>query len=148
VWFTDQGNDSIGRISARGKVTIYTGPGISSPAQITAGPHKAPWFINAGNDTIGRITTTGTVTSYTGPGIDGPRGITTGPGGSLWFTNYNNTLGRLNLANLPGEPAASDAPRVSRCHIAGAGSCYRLTSDTSASNATSHRQTEPAHHQR
>jgi streptogramin lyase len=105
LWFTNFGNNSIGRITPSGAVTIFPGTitngvaDIDAPEGITAGPDGALWFTNSENDTIGRITTSGTVTSppYTGNnnpepwGIDEPSGITAGPEGSggqaLWFTN-------------------------------------------------------------
>src|SRR6266700_3366866 len=69
LWFTNHGNNSIGRITTAGAVTNYTGTGISGPAGIAAGPDGALWFTNTGNDSIGRITTAATVTNYTDPGI-------------------------------------------------------------------------------
>jgi hypothetical protein len=56
LWFTDAGNNSIGRITTGGVVTNYTGTGISNPDGITDGPDGALWFTNAGNNSIGRIT--------------------------------------------------------------------------------------------
>jgi len=41
-----------------GKVTNYTGLGISHPLGIAAGPDGALWFDNANGNSIGRITTT------------------------------------------------------------------------------------------
>jgi hypothetical protein len=57
LWFTNQGNSTIGRITTGGVVTNYTGTGISGPEGITAGPDGALWFTNNNNSTIGRITT-------------------------------------------------------------------------------------------
>ena len=101
LWFTNAGNNSIGRISTAGVVTNYTGPGIDDPEGITAGPDGALWFTNAGNNSIGRISTAGVVTNYTGTGIDDPEGITAGPDGALWFTNDgNNSIGRISTAGV------------------------------------------------
>ena len=85
LWFTNNGNDSIGRITADGLVTNYTGTGISQPEEITAAPDGALWFTNFGNDSIGRITTAGTVSTYHGT-AGKPRAITPGPDRALWFT--------------------------------------------------------------
>ena len=41
------GNSSIGRITTAGTVTNYTGPGISHPIGIAAGPDGALWFTNS-----------------------------------------------------------------------------------------------------
>ena len=65
-------DNSIGRITTGGTVTNYTGPGISEPDGIAAGPDGALWFTNFGNSSIGRITTGGTVTNFTGTGISDP----------------------------------------------------------------------------
>ena len=84
-----------------GKVTNYTGPGISSPISITSGPDGALWFTNGANNSIGRITTSGKVTNYTGTGISDPQGITVGPDGALWFANYGtNSIGRITTAGV------------------------------------------------
>ncbi len=96
MWFTNFGNNSIGRITTGGVVTNYTGTGISSPNGIAAGPDGALWFTNSGNSTIGRITTGGVVTNYTGTGISTPDAIAAGSDGALWFTNSrNSTIGRI-----------------------------------------------------
>ncbi len=46
LWFTNAGNNSIGRITTAGVVTNYTGTGIIDPEGITAGPDGALWFTN------------------------------------------------------------------------------------------------------
>ena len=46
LWFTNNGNSSIGRISTAGTVTNYTDPTIRGPLGITAGPDGALWFTN------------------------------------------------------------------------------------------------------
>jgi hypothetical protein len=95
LWFINNGNNSIGRITTAGTVTNYTGTGISSPKAIAAGPDGALWFTD-GNSSIGRITTTGTVTSYSGTGVSGPQGIVAGRDGAMWFTSQgNSSIGRI-----------------------------------------------------
>jgi virginiamycin B lyase len=79
LWFTNGDYDSIGRITTKGKITLFNSASISAPYAIAAGSDGALWFTNNTNDSIGRITTTGTVTSYTDPSIGGPQGITNGP---------------------------------------------------------------------
>jgi hypothetical protein len=102
LWFTNAGNNSIGRITTNGIVTYYTGPGISDPRGIAAGPDGALWFTNAGNNSIGRITTSGIVTNYTDPGPGYPWGIAAGPDGALWFTNVDgdgiSSIGRITTS--------------------------------------------------
>ena len=68
LWFTNAGNNSIGRITTAGVGTNYTGIGISDPVGIVAGPDGALWFTNQ-NNSIGRITTKGTVTNTGAPAL-------------------------------------------------------------------------------
>ncbi len=96
LWFTNNGNSSIGRITTAGVITNYTAPTIADPISITAGHDGALWFTNKGNSSIGRITTTGVVTNYTNAGIADPIDIAAGPDGALWFTNFNNSIGRIS----------------------------------------------------
>jgi streptogramin lyase len=100
LWFVNNGNDSIGRITTGGVVTNYTDPSIDSPAGMTVGPDGALWFTNSGSKSIGRITTSGVVTNYTGAG-QGVDGITTGPDGAMWFTNLQgDSIGRITTAGV------------------------------------------------
>jgi virginiamycin B lyase len=57
LWFTNGGNNSIGRITKHGVISNYTGTGIGGPADITTGPDGAMWFSNHDSSSIGRITT-------------------------------------------------------------------------------------------
>jgi streptogramin lyase len=99
VWFTNRGNNSIGRITTSGMVSNFADPSIDSPQSITAGPDGALWFTNAGNNSIGRISTSGVVSNFADPSIDQPEGITAGPDGALWFTNSgNNSIGRISTS--------------------------------------------------
>jgi len=101
LWFTNGGNNSIGRITTAGVVTTFAKSGIDDPIGIATGPDGALWFTNYADNTIGRMTTAGVVTDYSGVGISGPFGITAGPDGALWFTNYiNNTIGRVTTAGI------------------------------------------------
>jgi streptogramin lyase len=86
--------------ASAGKVTIYTGTGISSPSGIAAGPDGTLWFTNQGNNSIGRITTAGSVTNYTDTIIASPNGIATGPDGALWFTNEGGNMGFGSIGRI------------------------------------------------
>ncbi len=103
LWFTENGTDSIGRITATGTVTEFTN-GITSGASlvdITTGPDGNLWFTESGTDGIGRITPTGTVTEFTNGISSGasPTGIVAGPDGNLWFTEPgNDSIGRITPA--------------------------------------------------
>ena len=99
LWFTNYGNDSIGRVTTSGAVTNFTDPGISHPDGIVVGPDGALWFANLTNNSIGRITTSGAVTDFTDPSISYPYAIAVGPDGALWFTNYDgNSIGRITTS--------------------------------------------------
>jgi streptogramin lyase len=102
IWFTNQGNNTIGQMTMAGVTNNFTGPGIDEPTGIVADPSDGSlWFTNQGNNSIGEITTAGVVTNYTGPGIDGPTGIALGPDGNLWFTNQvNNSIGQITPAGV------------------------------------------------
>ena len=94
LWFTNAGNNSIGRISPRGKVTRFTHMSIDKPRGITVGPDGALWFTN--RDSIGRISTSGKVTGFRHASIRGPHDIAAGPDGALWFTNgRGDSIGRI-----------------------------------------------------
>jgi streptogramin lyase len=109
LWFTNNQNDSIGKITTpgtTGTVTISnytydngadTNYGLGGPTGITAGPDDALWFTNMdggpdGKGTIGRITPSGALsTPGASASIVNPAGITAGPDGALWFTNNGGT---------------------------------------------------------
>ena len=101
LWFANDADNSIGRITTAGVVTNFTGTGIDGPEDIAAGDDGALWFTNSVNNSIGRITTAGTVTNYTDPTIDSPLGITDGPDGALWFTNnMSQSIGRITTGGV------------------------------------------------
>ena len=59
LWFTNAGNDTIGRLDTDGMLDRFTAAGVERPWGITAGPDKAVWFTNRGSDSIGRISADG-----------------------------------------------------------------------------------------
>ena len=60
LWYTNSGNNSIGRITTNGHVKqAFHNRSIRHPEAITVGADGALWFTNAGNNSIGRITTRG-----------------------------------------------------------------------------------------
>jgi virginiamycin B lyase len=91
LWFTTvaESNYSIGRITTKGKVTVYRDKGIDSPNGITAGRDGALWFTNDWENSIGRISTSGEVRVFRDPRLSFPAAITAGSDGALWFTNLN-----------------------------------------------------------
>jgi streptogramin lyase len=92
IWFTDGGNNQIGRMTPDGVFTGFDLPiPNSGPVDITTGPDGALWFTEF-EGRIGRITTSGQITEFTilplaPPGTTPrhPLGITNGPDGALWF---------------------------------------------------------------
>ena len=105
LWFTNAGNNSIGRITTSGSVSAffnYATTLISGPYGITTGSDGALWFTNDDNS-IGRITTGGLVTRYLEAGLSGPGAITVGPDSALWFTNGTG-VGKFVLADTGGVP--------------------------------------------
>ena len=109
LWFTNPGNESIGRITTAGVISNYSGPGIdptnfaNNPADapdsgLTTGPDGALWFTNRDNS-IGRMTTTGAVSTF--PNVSGngiPEDITVGPDGNLWYADFSGGVGRITTA--------------------------------------------------
>lgn len=96
LWFTDPGNDVIGRITTDGTYTLQMSPGVELSTGITTGPDGNLWFTVGQQDAfIGRITTAGKVKLFKDPGGSFPQGITTGPDGALWFAESNGTVGRM-----------------------------------------------------
>jgi virginiamycin B lyase len=98
LWFSDPGNDTIGRMSTHGAFSFFRA-GAEVSTGITAGPDGALWFTVAQEDAmIGRVTTGGQVTLFKDPGGSFPQGIAAGPDGALWFGEINGTIGRITTA--------------------------------------------------
>jgi len=99
LWFTDQGNNAIGRESPSGSITEFPLPTDGAgPDQIAAGPDGNLWFVETNAAQIGKITTHGAVTEFALPSSDtsSPISIAAGPLGDLWFVDAgNNDIGRI-----------------------------------------------------
>src|ERR1700722_6683440 len=96
LWFTDAGNDVIGRITTEGKYEPAAPVDGEVSDGITAGPDKNLWFTLAqGGGGVGTVTLDGAVTLFSDPGGSYTQGITTGPDGALWFAESNGTVGRI-----------------------------------------------------
>jgi streptogramin lyase/alpha-tubulin suppressor-like RCC1 family protein len=101
MWFANQGNNTIGRITAAGTISNFAGSGISTPAGVACGLDGSVWFTNFGNNSIGRVAANGDVSNFVGFGISTPRGIIRGPDGNFWFSNQgNNTIGRIKPSGV------------------------------------------------
>ncbi len=99
IWFTDIGNDAVGRINSRGKYTMETPAGAELSDGITVGPDGNLWFtLEQQYGGIGQITPKGVVTLFRDPGGSYPQGITAGPDGALWFAeSAANAIGRITV---------------------------------------------------
>jgi virginiamycin B lyase len=108
LWFTDSGNNSIGRASAGG-VTEYPVPTADSGVDgIALGSDGNLWYTESATDKIGMIdpfnpTGDNMDWSITASPDSGPGGITAGPDGDLWITQTaTNQIGQFS----PSDPSA------------------------------------------
>jgi streptogramin lyase len=103
LWFIDNGNNKIGRMTPSGEVTEYddglsSGDGLSG---IAPGPDGNVWFTESKGHQIGRITPQGTITRFADGLTEEPEiyGITAGPEGNMWFTEtFTHKIGVINLS--------------------------------------------------
>ena len=96
LWFTDPGNDVIGRIATDGTYTLQQPTGVETSDGIALGPDGNLWFtVEQENGGVGRITPAGVVTIFDDPGGSYTQGITAGPDGALWFAESNGQVGRI-----------------------------------------------------
>ena len=99
VWFTNYGDNTVGRITEDGDLSFFRGKGINLPIGIALGPDKAVWFTNRGSNAIGRLTPDGRLRIFKRAAISWPRDIVPGADGALWFTNLNKRpVGRITTA--------------------------------------------------
>jgi virginiamycin B lyase len=112
LWFTETGNNKIGRITTAGVITEFPIPTANSqPNGITTGPDGALWFAETGAGPglggIGRMTTEGVFTEFRLSLTQSqPYGITSGPGGALWYTateRNGNRVGSITIGGQVGE---------------------------------------------
>jgi virginiamycin B lyase len=98
VWFTNPGNNTIGRINVVGRVRDFAGKGIGNTWVITTGPDGALWAGNWDTHSISRITTRGVVTTFPGT-ANTPTGIAASSR-YLWYTNWAApaTIRRISTA--------------------------------------------------
>jgi virginiamycin B lyase len=94
LWFTDPGNDVVGRITTHGTYTIQQTTDSEVNSGITVGSDGNLWFTLAlQGGGLGSITTAGVVTLYADPGGSYTQYITTAADGTLWFTESNGSVG-------------------------------------------------------
>jgi virginiamycin B lyase len=104
------------------KLTTYSLPPNSSPAEITVTPDGNAWFAESGDGRIGEITPNGVYSPHRLPNPSAhPFGITTAPNGLVWFTDGNpdnfassgNAIGFINTQGQTEEfpiPTPDSAP--------------------------------------
>ena len=89
LWFTQEFNDQIGKITPGGTITEYPVPTIGEnyAFYMTAGPDGKVWFSSGGIRKVVSVTATGIFTEHPLPQGQSPNGITLGPDGNIWFTD-------------------------------------------------------------
>jgi streptogramin lyase len=98
VWFTDEFENAIGRITTEGKVTRYRLRFENSqPTGIVTGSDGALWFTESYPNRIGRISSSGRITEVAiARQYEYPSAIVAGPDGALWFTEESSgRIGRI-----------------------------------------------------
>ncbi len=87
LWFTEEFDNKIGRITPSGVVTEFPVPDAGGLLfGITAGPDGNLWFADPGSNQIGRITPTGEISEFAIPSSGArPTSLVTGPDGNVWF---------------------------------------------------------------
>ena len=111
VWYTGQGNGTLGRLDpSTGEVTeVDLGPG-SAPHGVITGPDGLPWVTDSGLNALVRVDPdTGEVTEFELPGanVNLNTAVFT-PDGTLWFTGQAGFYGSLDPGT--GEITVFDAP--------------------------------------
>ena len=99
LWFTNPGNNRIGRITPAGAITTFVDPEgeVENPYAIAPGPDGDMWFTSTTDDRIAEIdTVSGQITTYDLPLGSGSTGITAGPDGDVWFTTLNGFVGEID----------------------------------------------------
>jgi virginiamycin B lyase len=116
MYFTDQRNNAIGKITPDGTITEYSIPTSGSyPYGIAEGPDGNAWFTELFGNNIGRMTPDGAIQEFPLDGFPQPEGITAGPDGALWFTEQNsNQIGRITPAGID---AATNNPTITEFPI-------------------------------
>ena len=101
LWFTNTGNNSIGRITTAGTVTNYTGPGISQPGRDHGRARRRPVVHQPGQQLDRADHHRRGRHQLHRPRHHGPTEIAAGPDGALWFTSPTTTsIGRITTTGV------------------------------------------------
>ena len=98
LWFAENTEDRIGRITADGDFAPFPLPARhSAPEEITAGHDGALWFTEQRANAIGRVTLDGKIKEFgLGRRSVGLQAISAGPDGAVWFVELEtNSIGRV-----------------------------------------------------
>ncbi len=110
VWFTESGNEKIGRLDpTNGDVTEWAVIG-SHPSAIVVTPDGTVWYTDRERDKIAHLDpTTGMLSEYALGANADPLDLVLDSAGSLWFTTEENWIGRLTVGPVLGPPPVADA---------------------------------------
>ena len=103
LWFTENYNSRIGKITPSGTITHYAAPTnmqFDVSDTIATGPDGNLWFTERANDKIGKVTPSGTIAEYALSGRSGPQSMTRGADGNLWFAASD--AGAIGASRPPG----------------------------------------------
>jgi len=114
IWFTGQGNGTLGRLDPRDGSFKLVGLGKgAAPHGVTIGPDGAPWVTEGGQNAIARVDPAdNSVTLFRLPEKYAYANLNTGvfdKGGIYWFTGQSGYYGRLDPKS--GAMKVFDAPR-------------------------------------
>jgi streptogramin lyase len=116
LWFTEEMNDRVDRVTTGFVFTSYPVPSGSRPLGIAAGGDGNVWIAENASGKIARMTTAGVVTEFAVP-VSGshPEAIALGPDGNLWFVDqgtssvgYVTPSGQITELAIP-TPASAPA---------------------------------------
>jgi streptogramin lyase len=112
LWFTDSGNDKIGRMTSTGAVKEFSVPTASAGLSgICQGPDGSLWFVEANANKIGSLSSSGSFHEYNiRTPSSGAVAIVAGPDGALWFTEQSaGKIGRMTTSGASVELTLSSA---------------------------------------
>ena len=135
MWFTENSNNSIGRITMDGTITEFALPDANSlPWGIALGPDDAMWFAQYSGNRIGRITMKGTITHYKLPTAGSqPSNVAAGPDGAMWFTERaTNKVSRIRMNGVIRSFTVPQAGSVPAGIAAGADGRMWFTTDATS----------------
>jgi virginiamycin B lyase len=101
LWFTNFGDNAVGRITPNGEIKAFTDSRLVGPVSIVAGADGAMWFATF-DDKIGRVTTTGVFTNFYSDSkkINDPNHLVLGHDNAVWFANHGTGVGRVTTTGV------------------------------------------------